>query len=172
MSNKVKTSTPQSYYIPGDPSRTPVSHDDYLALMRDSWRLRKKLQRAGECNAPANHPCHCDCCGCQYRTKKCSVSLEELVNEGFEPIDMGDTAEQIIRKMIIDQIKIAFPKLDQIDRIVIEAKIIRQPAMTDRECAALIMKLTGVSISHQAVGKRLPKALERLRQLAGIDLDN
>jgi len=174
MSEQVNSTPnePKLYYLPGDKSKTPLSHDDYIAVMREYWRRRKQLQRLGECNAPANHPCCCDCTGCPYKTKKYCVSLDGLKDSGFDAADSEDLAETVIRKMIMEQVKTAFPKLDQIDRIIIKAKVIHQPALTDRECAALIMKLTGTSISHQAVGKRLPKALERLRQLAGIDLDN
>ena len=156
---------PKLYYLPGDPSKTPLSHDDYVAIMRDFWKQRKQLQRAGECNAPANHPCCCDCCDCPYRTQQFYVSLNDLEDAGYEPEDPSDVAETVIHKMLLEQVKDTLPMLDEIDRIIIEAKFLRHPTLSDRECETLIFKLTGQSISHQAVGKRLPKALERLSQL-------
>ena len=57
MSNKANSSTQKSYYLPGDPSRTPLTHEEFCDIMRPFWKQRKRLQRAGECNAPARHVC-------------------------------------------------------------------------------------------------------------------
>lgn len=55
MTNSAKTSPRKSYYLPGDPSRTPLTQDEFRDIMRPFWKQRKQLQRAGECNAPARH---------------------------------------------------------------------------------------------------------------------
>ena len=174
MSNQVKSGRyePRAYYLPGDKSRTPLSHDDYVSLMRDPLRQRAKLRRAGECNVPANHPCCADCCDCPYRTQLVTTSLDALVEKGHDIASRDDFAEAIVRKMLLQQIYSVLPKLDEIDRIIIDAKFMHTPALSDRACAEQIAKRTGRTMSHQAVSKRLPAALERLRQLVGVSLDD
>lgn len=48
MSNKAYSSTQKSYYLPGDPSRTPLTHEEFCDIMRPFWKQRKQLQRAGD----------------------------------------------------------------------------------------------------------------------------
>ena len=36
MTNSVKTSPKKSYYLPGDPSRTPLTHEEFCDIMRPS----------------------------------------------------------------------------------------------------------------------------------------
>ena len=80
MSKAAKPSPTKSYYLPGDPSRTPLTHEEFCDIMRPFWKQRKQLQRAGECNAPARHVCMCDCADCPYRRCGNTIPMETLLN--------------------------------------------------------------------------------------------
>ena len=172
MPNQVNNGTTKLYYLPDDKTHTPLSHDDYIEAMREAWRIRKRMQRNGECNAPRKHPCSADCCDCPYRTRKASVSLDAIIEEGSEPASSDDVAERVIRKIMLEQIEDVIPQLDTIDRIIIKAKIARDKPLTDRQCAEIISRRTGMPYTHQAVSKRLPKAIEHLRELVGATEDD
>ena len=77
----------KTYFLPGDPSRTPLTHEEFKSIMRPFWKQRKQLQRAGECNAPARHVCMCDCVDCPYRRCGNTVSMETLESVGEEMVD-------------------------------------------------------------------------------------
>ena len=87
MTNSVKPSPKKSYYLPGDPSRAPLTQDEFRDIMRPFWKQRKQLQRAGECNAPARHVCMCDCADCPYRRCGNTIPMETLESIGEEVAD-------------------------------------------------------------------------------------
>ena len=142
MSNKAYSSTQKSYYLPGDPSRTPLTHEEFCDIMRPFWKQRKRLQRAGECNAPARHVCMCDCTDCPYRRCGNTIPMETLESIGEEVADSYCMEDDVIRCMVL-----------------------HERDVTERQLAALISKATGQKYSHQAVHKRIPAAAKRLADL-------
>lgn len=50
MSNKANSSTQKSEYLPGAPSRAPLTHEEFCEIIRPFWMQRKQLQRTGDCN--------------------------------------------------------------------------------------------------------------------------
>lgn len=152
-------------YLPGDPSRTPLSHDAFTSIMRPIWRQRKQLQRAGECNAPKRHACMCDCCGCRYRRCGSTIAVDALESFGEEIADPFCVEEEVADRMFREQIYRCLPRMDTIDRIIIRCMILHDGGMTERQVAALISKAIGRSYSHQSVHKRIPEAAKRLARL-------
>ena len=93
MSNSVKSCPKKSYYLPGDPSRTPLTHEEFCDIMRPFWKERKRLERAGLCNPPARHACMCDCADCPYSRRGNTVNMDtlELIGEEVaDPFSMED----------------------------------------------------------------------------------
>ena len=169
MSKRVQ-SRPETLYLPDDPNKTPLSREIHREAMREANRLRAQMIRSGQCNPPKRHQCCADCCNCKYRTKKV-MYLSYLMEFGQEPVSDYDLAEECAQHILAEQLMSLIPQMDKIDQAILYGKIIHAPAMTDRECAAYIEEKTGKRYSHQAVAKRYPKALDRLRELAGLNID-
>ncbi len=159
------TSTTKSYYLPGDPSRTPLTHEEFCEIMRPFWKQRKQLQRAGECNAPARHVCMCDCADCPYHRCGDTISMDTLESIGEEVTENYFMEEDVADRIFEQQIYRCLPQLDTIDRIIIRCMVLHEHEATERQLAALISKATGQSYTHQAVHKRVPAAAKRLAAL-------
>lgn len=160
-----KPSPTKSYYLPGDPSKTPLSHDDFTTIMRPFWRQRKSLQRVGECNAPKQHVCVCDCCDCPYRRCGNTIDMDTLASIGEEVADPYSMEDDVADRIFREQIYRCLPQLDTIDRIIIRCMVLHDGQTTERQVAALIGKAIGRSYSHQSVHKRIPTAAKRLAGL-------
>lgn len=160
-----KPSTTKTYYLPGDPSKTPLTHDEFTTIMRPFWRQRKALQRAGECNAPQWHVCMCDCCDCPYRLCGNTVAMDTLETFGEEIADTFCMDDDVADRIFREQLYRCLPLLDTIDRVIIRCLVLREVETTERQVAALISKAIGRSYSHQSVHKRIPEAAKRLMNL-------
>ena len=165
MSNKANLSTHRSYYLPGDPSRTPLTHEEFCDIMRPFWKQRKRLQRAGECNAPAWHVCLCDCADCPYRRCGDTVPMDTLESIGEEVADTYNMEDDVADRLFRQQIYRCLPLMDTIDRIIIRCMVLHEREVTERQLAALISKAIGRNYSHQSVHKRIPAAAKRLAAL-------
>ena len=165
MSKAAKPSPKKSYYLPGDPSRTPLTQDEFRDIMRPFWKQRKQLQRAGECNAPARHVCMCDCADCPYRRCGNTIPMETLESIGEEVADSYCMEDDVANRIFEQQIYRCLPQMDTIDRIIIRCMVLHERDVTERQLAALISKATGQKYSHQAVHKRIPAAAKRLADL-------
>lgn len=163
---KANPSTTKSYYLPGDPSHTPLTREEFNDIMRPFWKLRKQLQRAGECNSPAWHVCLCDCCDCPYRRCGNTIAMETLESIGEEVADPQCMEDDIADELFEQQIRRCLPKMDTIDKIIIRCTVLHKgKKITERQMAALISKALGREYSHQAVHKRVPAAAKRLAEL-------
>ena len=165
MSNSEKTNPIKSHYLPGDPSRTLLTHEEFSDIMRPFWKQRKKLQRAGECNAPAWHVCMCDCGDCPYRRCGNTIPMDTLESVGEEVADPYCMEEAVANRIFEQQIYRCLPQMDTIDRIIISCKVLHERDVTERQLAALISKAIGRKYSRQAVNKRIPAAAKRLVDL-------
>ena len=165
MSKRANYSTTKSYYLPGDPSRTPLTHEEFCDIMRPFWKQRKQLQRAGECNAPARHVCMCDCADCPYRRCGNTIPMDTLEAIGEEVPDPYCMEEAVANRIFEQQIYRCLPQMDTIDRIIIRCMVLHERDVTERQLAALISKAIGQNYSHQAVHKRIPAAAKRLADL-------
>ncbi len=166
MPNIAKSSPTKSYYLPGDPSRTPLTHEEFCDIMRPFWKQRKRLQRADECNAPAWHVCMCDCADCPYRRCGNTIPMDSLDSIGEEVADSYCMEDDVANRFFEQQIYRYLPQMDIVDRIIIRCTVLHKgKKMTERQLAALISKALGCEYSHQAVHKRIPVAAKRLAEL-------
>ena len=162
---KKLNSTRKTYYLPGDPTRTPLTHEVFKEIMRPFWAQKKRLQRSGECASPAWHNCLCDCCGCPYQCCGCLIDTGTLEHAGEEIRDPYCMEEDVADRIFKQQIYNCLPQLDIIDRIIIRCMVLEEKKLTERQLAALIGKAIGHSYSHQSVHKRIPAAAKRLADL-------
>jgi len=165
----VQSGSSDSFYLPGDPSRTPLKHEEFNDIMRPFWKQRKQLQRAGECNAPAWHVCMCDCTGCPYRRCGDTVPLDSLERVGEEAADPRRMEDEVADRIFEQEIWRCLPQMDPIDQLIIRCAVLREREMTERQLAALISKAIGKAYSHQSVHKRIPIAARRLAELMEYD---
>lgn len=163
----------KAYYLPNDPDHIfPLTHDDYVDTMREHRKLRKRLERIGECNAPFSHQCTCDCVGCPYRTNKATVSLDNLLDDGYEPVITNGFEEHVLNHIVYQQAVEALYKVDLIDRIIIQAQLNTNHPLSNEQTAALISKAIGRYYSEKAVMLRFDFAVRRLREVMGIEVDD
>ena len=155
----------KSYYLPGDLSRTPLNREEFCEIMRPLWKQRKRLQRSGECNAPAWHVCMCDCADCPYRRCGDTIPMDTLESIGEEAADSYCMEDDVANQIFEQQIRRCLLQMDTIDRIIICCMVLHERAVTERQLAALISKAVGQNYSHQAVHKRIPAAARRLADL-------
>ena len=165
MPNTAKSSPKKSYYLPGDPSRTPLTHEQFRDIMRPFWKQRKRLQRAGECNSPAWHVCLCDCTDCPYHRCGNTIDMNTLESIGEEVADPYNMEDAVADRLFKQQIYRCLPQMDDIDRIIIRCMVLHERKVTERQLATLISKAIGHDYSRQAVRKRIPAAAKRLANL-------
>ena len=168
MTKQPKTVNPRlekTYYLPGDPSRTLLTHEEFCHIMRPFWKQRKRLQRAGECNAPRQHICACDCADCPYRRYGDTIPMDTLESIGEEVTAPYNMEDIVADRIFEEEIYRCLPQLDAIDRIIIRCMVLHEREVTERQLAVLISKAIGKDYSHQAVHKRIPAAAKRLADL-------
>ena len=149
-----KYGSDRNYVLPGDKTRTPVTHEQFLEYMRPLWRQRKALERAGFCNPPRNFICSVECSNCPYANHENMVSLTTLEQNGLEIEAPGDLVESVANVMFENQLREALPQLDVIDQIIIRVYVLHDMEATERECAEMISKAIGRGQSdlHHAHG--------------------
>ena len=108
-----KYGSDRNYVLPGDKTRTPVTHEQFLEYMRPLWRQRKALERAGFCNPPRNFICSVECSNCPYANHENMVSLTTLEQNGLEIEAPGDLVESVANVMFENQLREALPQLDR-----------------------------------------------------------
>lgn len=131
----------------------PATEEQYKAFMRPLWREDKREQRLNKTVA-------CDDSDTQEKDKckewqKKPVSLDELyaVTE-YEAADTTDLEEDVMKKMLIDELHTALDKLEEIDRTIMDMY------SNDRSEAEIGQ---AVGMSQRGVGKRKQRILMKLR---------
>lgn len=97
MQSKVNQS--KKFYYPirdaQDPRKVslePIPEHLYHQLMPDIWKVRKRMQRSGQCTCPQSRlwACDADCLICPYRTAGRAVSLSTPLDDA-EDLTLEDT---------------------------------------------------------------------------------
>ena len=167
MSRKKKSNPAKTYYLPYDKTKTPISHELFLELMREPYRIRAKMRRAGLCNVSWRYICMADCFSCPYICKSRVCSIEELTEAMAEPRDPTCMEDEIVSRMYEQDMIKAIKQLDIIDQIILRSLIINIPR-TEAETARLVSQTIGRSYTQQAVHKRRRSAALRLAELIGL----
>jgi len=148
-------------YIEIDGQQIPVTEEVYRAYKRPLWRERKEKERAKRCRDENGNRCTKSCRECPKLRDGSDLSLEKFTDDGFELADSFDITELVADKLLLEQLVAALDELAPDERSLIDALFYND--RTERDYAA------EVGISHQAIGKRKKKVIEKLRSLMGAD---
>jgi RNA polymerase sigma factor (sigma-70 family) len=143
----------------------PVTEESYRAYKRSLWAEHKRKERAKRCvisnGRGSTKRCTDDCSKCDEQRMGSVLSLDKFIDDGYEITDPVDLAELVAAKLLLEQLVAALDELDPDERSLIDALFYND--RTERDYAAEI------GISHQAVGKRKHKVIEKLRGIMGAD---
>lgn len=146
-------------FIEIDGEQIPVTEEVYRAYKRPLWAEHKRKERAKRCRDENGFRCTKDCRTCEKFREGSDLSLNKFNEEGYEIADSVDLAELVADKLLLEQLVAALNDLDPDERSLIKALFYND--RTERDYAAEI------GISHQAVGKRKLKVIDKLRSLMG-----
>lgn len=148
-------------FIEIDGEQIPVTEEVYLTYKRPLWAEHKRKERAKRCRDENGFRCTKDCKLCPKLRDGGDLSLDKFSDDGFDIADSVDIAELVADKMLLEQLVAALDDLEPDERSLINALFYND--RTERDYAA------EVGISHQAIGKRKRKVIEKLRGLMGAD---
>jgi RNA polymerase sigma factor (sigma-70 family) len=152
-------------FIKIDGEQIPVTEEVYRAYKRPAWAERKRKERTKRCvisnGRGGTKRCTDDCSKCDKRRTGSVLSLDKFIDDGYEITAPVDLAEFVADKLLLEQLVAALDELEPDERSLIDALFYN--AHTERDYAAEI------GISHQAVGKRKHKIIEKLRGIMGAD---
>ena len=148
-------------FIEIDGEQIPVTEEIYRAYKRPLWAEHKRKERAKRCRDENGFRCTKDCRTCEKSREGSDLSLNKFNEEGYEVADSVDLAELVADKLLLEQLVVALNDLDPDEQSIINALFYND--RTERDYAAEI------GISHQAVGKRKQKVIEKLRSIVGAE---
>jgi RNA polymerase sigma factor (sigma-70 family) len=148
-------------FIEIDGEQIPVTEEVYRAYKRPLWAEHKRKERAKRCRDENGFRCTKDCRTCEKTREGSVLSIDRFIDEGYEPADTVDMAELVADKLLLEQLVACLDDLNPDERSLVDALFYND--RTERDYAAEI------GISHQAVGKRKQKVIEKLRSLMGGD---
>lgn len=151
----------KEYYIIIDGQQIPVSEEVYRAYKQPLWAEHKRIERAKRCRDENGFRCTEDCGSCAKTRNGSALSLDKFSEDGFDIADQSDIAELVAEKLLFAELFAAIDDLDPDEKALVDALFFRE--RTERAYAAEI------GISHQAVGKRKKKVIEKLRNLMNAD---
>lgn len=142
-------------YIFIDNQAIPVTEEVYRAYVRPIWREQKRLERDGRCCVNGIR-CMGDCSHCPHERRRMVLSLDQMMEEGFEPADPSADVEDILEgRMLLEAL---FRRLEELDP---DGQLLCQLLMdgkSERQIAAQF------GISQVAVHKRKQKVFGLLRE--------
>ena len=144
-------------FIEIDGEQIPITEEVYRAYKRPLWAEHKRKERAKRCRDENGFRCIKDCRTCEKSHEGSDLSLNKFNEEGYEVADSLDLAELVADKLLLEQLVAALNDLDPDEQSLINALFYND--RTERDYAAEI------GISHQAVGKRKQKVIEKLRSI-------
>jgi DNA-directed RNA polymerase specialized sigma24 family protein len=151
-------------YIEIDGEQIPVTEEVYRAYKRPLWAEHKRKERAKRCRNEYGFRCTNDCRTCNKLREGDVLSLDRFTEDGFEVADPVDIAELAADRLLLEQLVACLDDLEPDERTLIDALFYND--RTERDYAAEI------GISHQAVGKRKQKVVDKLRALMGVSIDS
>ena len=151
----------KEYYILIDGQEIPVTEEVYRAYKRPQWAERKKAERAKRCRDENGFRCNEDCSVCIRIRSGSALSLDKFREDGFDVADKTNIAELVADKLLIEALIDTLDDLEPDEKALIDALFYKD--RTERDYAAEL------GISHQAVGKRKKKVVEKLRSIISAD---
>lgn len=155
----------KQYYLPLGDEHILVATETYYEYNRPLWREHKRKEREKRCSVSNGRGgikrCTGDCSKCDKQRTGAILSIDRFTDEGFEVPDTFNMEEMVADKLLFEQLVAALDDLEPGEWALINALFHNN--RTERDYAAEI------GISHQAVGKRKKKVVEKLRNLLGTD---
>ncbi|WP_303678437.1 hypothetical protein [Dehalococcoides mccartyi] len=148
-------------FIEIDGQQIPVTEEIYRAYKRPAWAEHKQKERAKRCRDENGYRCTKDCKSCPKLRDGGDLSLDKFSDDGFDVADQVDVAELVADKLVLELLAAALYDLEPDERSLINALFYRE--RTERDYAAEI------GVSHQAIGKRKQKVIEKLRGIMGVE---
>jgi len=148
-------------FIEIDGRQILVNEEIYRAYKRPFWAEHKRKERANRCRDENGNRCMKSCRKCPKLRDGGDISLEQFMEDGFEIADAADVFELVAYKLLLEQLESAIDELAPNERLLINALFYND--RTESDYAA------EVGISHQAIGKRKRKVIEKLRGLTDAD---
>ncbi len=148
-------------FIEIDGQQIPVTEEVYRAYKRPLWAEHKRKERAKRCRNENGYRCTKDCKSCPKLRDGGDLSLDRFSDDGFDITDPVDVAELVADKLLLEMLAAVLDDLEPDERSLIDALFYRE--RTERDYAAEI------GISHQAVGKRKQKVIEKLHSIIGME---
>jgi RNA polymerase sigma factor (sigma-70 family) len=148
-----------------------VNENVYRAFKRPAWVERKRRARECRCFDENGNRCLKSCRECdaaraaqglspKERDGR-SLSLDRLTENGYEVAQDGsDPAEIVAYKILLDELYAALDELAPDERSLIDALFFAE--RTERDYG------DEIGMSHQAIGKRKRKAIDKLRSALGV----
>ena len=126
----------KQYYIPmrdtEDPHKVtliPVSEEVYIAITRETTRIRSKRQYHGQCCCPKQYlwKCDGDCEICEYHSAGDSLSLDyETEMHGDIFADTSDTEEivtdRILMKQLLERLSELMPEAIEVGKFKLDGE--------------------------------------------------
>jgi RNA polymerase sigma factor (sigma-70 family) len=150
-------------FIEIDGQQIPVTEEVYRAYKRPLWRERKEKERAKRCRDENGNRCTKSCRECPKLHDGGDLSLDKFSDDGFDIADEVDIHELVADKLLLEQLVSCLDELEPDERSLIDALFYSD--RTERDYA------TEIGISHQAIGKRKKKVIDKLRDLMGVGGD-
>ena len=148
--------TQRNIEINGEENPVTVTKEVYRAYKRPQWAESQRKRRAKRCRDAKGNRCTEDCKTCPKAREGSVLSLDQFSEDGYDIADPVDIAELVEGRLRLEQLVAAFDVLEPDEQSLVWALFFE--GRTERDYA------DELCISHQAVGKRKMKILEKLHR--------
>lgn len=121
------------WYIRIDGEDIAVTEEVYRAYKRPAWAEHKRREREKRCRDSSGNRCTEDCSTCPKDREGGALSLDRLVEDGYEAPDQLDVAEQVEDALLKEALRAALMSLTDEERFIVTLAF---QGRTEREAAA------------------------------------
>lgn len=146
-----------NYYIVVDGKEISVSKEVYYTYKRSLWAEKKRKEREKRCRNENGHICKKACKNCNQMWNANVLSLDKLIEEGFEIADDQSTEETVQGLLQTEELYEALAKLNPEELELVYALFF------DESTESVYAKKIGVSQPH--INKQKKRILNKLKLL-------
>ena len=137
-----------------DGEKVVVTEAVYREYMRPIWRENKRREREKRCKDEKGNRCTDDCSFCEKDRTGRFLSLERVIEDGYEAADTVDVTELAMNNLLIEELNAALNGLEPKDLQIAQ---LFGMGLSEREIAGV------VGLSQKGVNKRKNRIFEQLR---------
>jgi DNA-directed RNA polymerase specialized sigma subunit len=138
-----------------DGSSIRVTQELYSTFKRPLWAEHKRKEREGRCRDELGRVCDKPCKECDRQREPNVISLDKLMEYGFDAADAEDIAAEVVERLLADELYRAVSELDPLSRRIVE---LFADGMSERKIARM------VGLSQKGVNKRKRSAFSWLKE--------